>query len=328
MSIMQNIKLLGIPFHFGQRRPGVKFAPEVLRKFGLLQNLEAIAPVKDCGNLIFNPLTTENKTSVILNEEQSSLYNWQISEAIENENLEQSFLFNLGGDHGMALGTIHGILSHRPDTVVVWADAHGDINTPESSPSGNFHGMPLAFLLGEALRPQHFKWFTQKLRPQKLILFGPRDLDQGELDIIEKLGIQYYSSSYINKFGSQVIIEEALKKADPEGVCPIHLSFDVDIFDADDVFATGTRVSDGPRSEEVFLMGETLAATGRLQSMDVVEVNPTLGTLEESLDTLNLTVRFATMVIEECFEAYEKKGGPKTPGILFDFLDHTTNDRY
>ena len=136
------------PYHFGQPHEGVKDAATVLRSLGLVDGLRDISKVIDLGNLDFSLCKNGPLPSSIKNEKKNAMANELISNCIASENLKDSFLLNIGGDHGMALGTIHGILSHRPNTIVVWADAHGDINTPSSSQSGNFHGMPLSFLLG------------------------------------------------------------------------------------------------------------------------------------------------------------------------------------
>lgn len=277
---MERFKLLGIPFDFGQDLSGVRYAGTYLREMGLLEVLREVSITDDLGELDFPMKREVAKTDNIKNLTESSAGNKKISDFISNLDLENDFLLNIGGDHGMALGTIHGILSQRPDTIVIWADAHGDINTPETTPSGNFHGMPLAFLTGLANHPE-FDWVKNKLNPEKLILVGPRDLDEGERDLILKHKIQYFSSDELNRLGAKEVLDMALHRADPMGSCPIHLSFDVDLFDGSDVHSTGTIVPHGPKLEEVFLLGGLIAETGRLKSMDLVEFNPSIGTVEE-----------------------------------------------
>lgn len=291
---MQNIKLLGIPFDLGQEHPGVKEAAAFLRNLGLISRLQKFSSVEDLGDLTFSA------EQGVKHLRQAFLGNELISKRILDTNLEQSFLLSIGGDHGMALGSIHGILGHRPETVVVWADAHGDINTPETSPSGNFHGMPLAFLLKVARHPE-IEWIKNFLLPQKLILIGPRDLDRGEKEIIERLHIEYFSSDDLNRMGSQEVLEMGLNKVDPLGTSPLHLSFDVDVFDHDDVLSTGTKVRGGPRIEEIFLMGGILAQTGRLKSMDVVELNPQIGTSDAALSSGELVMDFIEQTLQQVF---------------------------
>lgn len=296
---MQRVKVLGIPFHFGQEHKDVKDAPAYFRTLGLLEQLDKIANVRDLGNLDFSLCKNAPVFSSIKNELKASIANELISKCIESEDLRNNFLLNLGGDHGMALGTIHGLLSHKPDMVVIWADAHGDINTPETTLSGNFHGMPLSFLLSLPKKRRAFNWLKYTLSPRKLIYFGPRDLDESEKEIIEELSIQYYSSEEINRIGTKKLLDQALEIADPQGRCPLHLSFDVDVFDTKDIHSTGTKVDHGPRLVEIFKLGKLLGETGRLQSMDVVELNPGIGTQEQVLNTFFLTMEFIEATLKK-----------------------------
>lgn len=286
---MKNIKVLGIPFNYGQGHEGVRWGYKHLRISDLDSKINPYFQTS-YNEINFHPRFSE-PTDKIKFLHQASSANKLISDIISEMDLTDTFLLNAGGDHGMGLGTVHGMLNQNPETIVVWADAHGDINTPETSPSGNFHGMPLAFLLEKA-RHKNLSWIREKLLPEKLILIGPRDLDDGEKEIIRDLGICYFSSEQMNRFGTKDLLEMALLRLDPMGKCPIHLSFDVDLFDGSDVIATGTRVSEGPRKEEVFQIGEVLAQTGRLRSMDIVELNPMLGEFHEVEASTKLIFHF------------------------------------
>lgn len=297
---MDKIKLLGVPFDFGQEHVGVRLAATYLKDNGLITKLNRLCPVEDMGEFRFPFKVVENGNYLIKQKRSCSKMNAIINDSIASMDLNASFLLNIGGDHGMGLGTIHGMLHHNPQTVVIWADAHGDINTPELSPSGNFHGMPLAFLLGLAKDPE-FSWITRKLLPENLIFFGPRDLDAGEREIINQLKIQYFSSNEINLLGASEILEMALHRADPHSMKPIHLSMDVDLFDADVIKATGTKVPHGPRLEEVVLMGGLLAETGRLRSMDLVEFNPLVGTEQEVEASAELIQLFLENTLKQVF---------------------------
>lgn len=208
----------------------------------------------------------------------------------------------------MGLGTVHGMLMQNPETVVIWADAHGDVNTPTSSASKNFHGMPLSFLMNISNDPVLFPWIKRSLPPERLILVGPRDLDPVEKEIIEDLRIQYLSSEEMNKFGTRHLLKRALEKVDPNGDFPIHLSFDVDLFDSRDIISTGTRVGCGPYMPEIFNLGRTLAETGRLRSMDLVELNPKLGYETEMLRTFKLALNFTQYTIRNTFERQFRSG--------------------
>lgn len=282
---MKQVKVLGIPFNHGQKHKGVSLGPEVLRREGLIEKIGYTVSCTDLGDILLP-----------LRDKDCSESNHLISQKIKSLDLRESFLLNLGGDHGMALGTIHGILESRPDSIVVWADAHGDINTPDSSPSGNFHGMPLAYLIGLVKDPS-FAWIKNYLDPKKLIYFGPRDLDEEEKKIISELKITYFSSQEINQKGAIHLLEKAFRKLDPYGVFPIHLSFDVDILDPAQISATGTRVQEGPQLREVQSMLTYLAQTQRLTSMDVVELNPELGSKHEASQSIHLTLDLILLTI-------------------------------
>jgi arginase len=297
---MEKLKIFNCPYHFGQPRKGVAQSPGYLTELHFLDALKSVVPIVESRNLKFRDSHEPLTRSLVKDAKANSTACHLISDSIIREPLDDSFILCIGGDHGLALGSIHGVISRQPDTIIVWADAHGDVNTPSSSPSGNFHGMPLAFLLGLAKNETIFSWVKTFLAPQKLIYIGPRDLDSGELEIIRELNIQYYSSKDVNREGSKTILEKALKIADPESRCKIHLSFDVDIFDLFTVVSTGTRVSDGPSIQEVFSIGKYLASTGRLRSMDIVELNPEIGNKEEVLDSFKLVIDFACQTLSLC----------------------------
>ncbi len=291
---MRNIHITDIPFDLGQPHSGVRSALEYLKTAGLVDELRSSRPVIETRVEIARKI--QDTDLRIREARQVALASELISAHVARNYQKDSFLLNVGGDHGMALGTIHGLLHHHPNAVVIWLDAHGDLNTPETSPSGNFHGMPLAFLLGIASHPQ-FTWLRKVMNPNRLILIGPRDLDPGEVSAIRNNGIQYFSSEDLGRLGASELLSMALHRADPDGTAPIHLSFDVDVFDGADVVATGTRVPGGPSLEELFLLGGLLGETGRLRSMDIVEFNPELGTPEEVRASAGLVVDFAKSVI-------------------------------
>lgn len=318
MTCMQKIKLFGIPFDFGQDHSGVRAGLQHLKKNGLISRLEKLSPVTEIGEIKYPQKIVEPRIDGIKNIKQSSIGNKIISESIESFELDSSFLLNVGGDHGMALGTVHGILGQRPESVVIWADAHGDVNTPQTSPSGNFHGMPVAFLLHISKHPE-FEWVRHKLLPSRLILIGPRDLDQGEIEIIQRFGIQYFSSDDLNRMGAKEVLDLALHRADPLNSLPIHLSFDVDIFDENDVESTGTRVADGPKVQEVFRLGTLLGETGRLKSMDLVEFNPLIGNAEQVKASTDLVLNFLETTLKAVFSPSQLKSLPKD--LLMKALD-------
>lgn len=283
---MKQVKVLGIPFSHGQKHKGVSLAPDLLRQEGLISRISSWIPCRDEGDI-----------SLPLKDKDCSESNFLISQKILSLDLKDSFLLNIGGDHGMALGTIHGILEKSPDSIIIWADAHGDINTPDSSLTGNFHGMPLAYLIGLVEKEKNFSWIKNHLDPRKLIYFGPRDLDEEEKKIISRLNITYFSSKEINQKGAFNLLDKAIREIDPHDLYPIHLSFDVDILDPAEISATGTRVEEGPRLEEVQDMLIYLAQTQRLNSMDVVELNPELGSDLECKQSVSLVLELIILTL-------------------------------
>ncbi len=293
---MKSLNLMSFPFHYGQPHHGVANAGHYLRREGIIERLRKSVRVRDFGEIALHQIKTNKFDQGIIDPRQNFQANHLIARTISRA-LPADLQLNIGGDHGMGLATVSAALERNPDTVIIWADAHGDINTPSTSPSGNFHGMPLAYLLGEATHPDFHS--NVRLSPNHLILIGPRDLDHGERDIIQRKGIQYFSSEELNRVGAKDILEMALHRADPLGTSPIHLSFDVDLFDANDMISTGTKVSQGPRLEEVFLLGGLLAETDRLSSLDIVEFNPALGSPEDAASSATLILDFLDVIVKQ-----------------------------
>lgn len=282
------VKLLGVPFYFGQKDKGVVKTPAFLRSLGLRDILSHTMQFEDCGDLQFDHLMHDPSRVSKACEMMSTFIS-------ANYNLNE-FLINIGGDHGLSLGTIHGILTCDPERVVFWVDAHCDINTRQSSVSGNFHGMPLSYLLN--INPdKDFSWIKKTLKPEKLVFIGPRALDQFEKDIIRELSIQFYSSEQVNDQGMESILMESLQKADPEKKHRIHLSLDVDAFDNEDMKATGISLGGGPKAEDLFYLCRTLKATGRLQSMDLVEFNMDLTNQEELIKSVQTVFQIFKNII-------------------------------
>lgn len=196
---------------------------------------------------------------------------------------EGRFVLTLGGDHSIAIGTISGTakaIKERlgRDMAVIWVDAHADINTPETSDSGNIHGMPVAFLTGlasdEADAP--FGWLKDEHRvsPKKLVYIGLRDVDRGEKKILREHGIKAFSMHDIDRHGIGKVMDMALGWIGSD--TPIHLSFDIDALDPRFAPSTGTAVRGGLTLREGDFIAECVHETGSLVALDLVEVNPSL----------------------------------------------------
>ncbi len=188
-----------------------------------------------------------------------------------------------GGDHSQAIGSIHGLKRAMPKLKIIWIDAHGDINTPQTSLSGNLHGMPLAALLGLFNYATNESWFHPVLRPNDVALLGVRDLDPGEIITLQKQNIFVMSTQQVQEVGVDLAVKMALQSIDPMSESPLHISFDLDCLSEEYITATGIRVRDGFSPEMAMNLVKNFASTNRVKSMEVVEFNPLLASSEEEL---------------------------------------------
>ena len=184
-------------------------------------------------------------------------------------------VLTIGGDHSIALGSIAGVLAQNANVGVIWFDAHGDINTEATSPSANAHGMPVAALMG--LCESGLNEIARvRLKPENIFWVGARDLDAGEKETIERLGIvdNVYSTERVHEIGMAAVMEDIRRKIVAQGIEAVHLSFDIDGMDPSIVWATGTRVEDGLMQEDMEAFVEGLRQLPEMKSMDFVEYNP------------------------------------------------------
>ena len=199
----------------------------------------------------------------------------------------------LGGDHSIALGTLGGMASVHGPGAALWLDAHGDLNTPETSPSGNVHGMPLGAALGRA--PDFFAsdaWPLPELDPERVVLLGVRSLDDGERDFVRERGIAVYTMSELDRRGLEPVVREALERF--EGAPFVHLSLDMDVVDPEVAPGVGTPVRGGLSYREAHLAMELVAESGLLDSLEIVEVNPIL---DRGNETAALAVELAASAL-------------------------------
>ena len=203
--------------------------------------------------------------------------------AVQEALSHNEFPLTLGGDHSIAMGTVSATVEKYPDVGVLWIDAHADINTLDSTDSGNLHGCPVSFLMGlnktgKLECPPSLQWVPANLKPEKIVYIGLRDIDATEKEILKEQGINAFSMYHVDKFGINKVIEMALMLLHPEtaGVGPIMCSYDVDALDPLFVPATGTPVRGGLTLREGLFLVERLAETGDLVGLDIVEVNPDL----------------------------------------------------
>lgn len=274
----------------GADRRGVDMGPSALRIAGLQTKLELLGyKVSDYGDIkieIMERQKIKNPKLKYIEEiiKTSKLLANKVQKVLENGD----FPLCIGGDHSMALGTISGISSYcrnrKLKLGVIWIDAHSDMNTDETSPSGNIHGMPLASLMGLGNNQLvDFIGFKPKLNPENCALIGIRSIDEAEKLNIKKLKVPLYTMTDIDKLGIHRIAVKVLKQF-REKVDHIHISFDVDCVDPSVAPGVGTPVPGGLSYREAHLLMETIAECGCMSSLEVAEVNPILDFTNQSAD--------------------------------------------
>jgi arginase len=278
----KRVSIIGVPLGFGCSMAGVDIGPAALRVARLNQRIAQLGyEVRDLGDLrIARP---DSLTEPV----EKPKYLREISKACEDLAVEVHNVLSagelpitLGGDHSIAIGSIAGVSSffrERQEQVgLVWFDAHADMNTPETSPSGNIHGMPLAALLGYgAPELTHLAGFAPKLDPKFCAHIGARDLDQGERQLIRQLGLRFFTMREIDERGMAACMDDAIAIASraPAGYC---VTFDVDVMDPGDAPGSGTLVRGGLSYRESHLAMEKIAEAGGMRSLEVVEINTAL----------------------------------------------------
>ena len=275
----QRIEIIGAPSTFGQKKLGVNLGPDAIRYAGLLSRLKKMGlDVIDKGNIEVPTLDVEK-----FNSDQEGLRNYDeivtVSENLSKATSEivekGNFPLTLGGDHSIAVGSISGISQHYENLGVIWYDAHGDLNVPEESPSGNVHGMPLRILAGDGPDELvNINDFTPKVKPENIVLIGMRDLDEGERKYIKDKNIKTFTMADIDRFGIQEVIERSLEYLKSRNIDGLHFSLDVDALDPVETPGTGTRVMGGLSYRESHFALELLNESKLVTSMDIVEVNP------------------------------------------------------
>lgn len=286
-SINPNISIIGVAIDLGAGTPGVSLGPSAIRYAGAAEKLTQIGyDVKDEGDILANkplsPLTDGIKLRYL---DEVARVNTELCNTVSKVMREGRFPLVLGGDHSIAIGTIAGVLQHKKNLGVIWFDAHGDINTEETSPTGNIHGMPVAVSLGFG----HEKLISiggenTKLQAERLVFIGCRDLDAGERKVLKELGITVFTMHEIDRYGMTEVIERALKVAG-NGTDGIHVSFDLDSMDPAYVEGTGTRVPGGLTYRESHLALEMIALSEKLVSAEFVEVNPIIDVRNQTAKT-------------------------------------------
>ncbi|GAB6169738.1 arginase [Clostridium carnis] len=285
-----NISIIEMPIFYGCDNPGVENGPKILRENNLLDIFKKSHQVCDMGevhvkNVSSNDKYAANDKMKYLDEVVRS--NIGLADKVY-ESLTNSYLpLVIGGDHSLALGSVAASSKfHGDNLAVVWVDAHGDINTHDTSPSGNIHGMPLAGSMGighENLINLYFG--NKKIKPENVFLLGVRDLDEGELKLIESHSLNVWTMKDIKSKGIENVLEEFKTLLKDKGIKDIHFSFDIDSLDPSYVPGTGTPVEEGLTFKEGKKVIETIIETSLVRSMDFVEFNPNLDKNNRTLET-------------------------------------------
>jgi arginase len=278
MLMSKRLSIIGMPMDLGQMRRGVDMGPSAIRYAGINERLKPLFDeIHDLGDIsIGRPEVVVDKESNLRNldlvAEKSAMLAEKVDEAVQSG----AFPLVLGGDHSIAIGTLAGVSKHYKNLGVIWYDAHGDLNTAETSPTGNIHGMPLAVSIGlghHALTD--IGGYSPKLKPENIVIIGARSLDDGERELIKVKGIKVYTMHEIDRLGMAKVMEETIAylKDKTDGV---HLSLDLDGLDPNDAPGVGTPVIGGISYRESHLAMEMLEEAKIITSAEFVEVNPIL----------------------------------------------------
>ena len=278
----KKISIIGVPMDFGQLLRGVDMGPAAVRYTGLISRLRALGhevvdtgdisiPIRDCDFDSRKKEGGKNEDKYLKEITQICTSVYQAGRAA----VEQGrFPLFIGGDHSISVGTVAAVTDHEP-IGLIWMDAHGDFNTPETSPSGNIHGMPLAALIGEGHpslvnvgRP------GAKINPDNVVMIGQRDLDTKEKERLKRTGMTIFTMRDIDEQGISSVANKALMKL--IHLKQIHLTVDMDALDPVEAPGVGTPVPGGIAYREAHLLMEILADSGKISSMDLVEINPIL----------------------------------------------------
>lgn len=285
----RDISIIGVPMDLGQMRRGVDMGPSAIRYAGIVERLEKLHyTIHDLGNIdVPRPercTKVEGKAAQLRNLNEIVTANERLAEAVDEQVRLGRFPLVLGGDHSIAIGTLAGVSHHYENLGLIWYDAHGDMNTEKTSPSGNIHGMPLAVSLGlgderlTSIMGEH-----PKVKPENVVLIGIRDLDDGERDLLKKLNIKVYTMHEVDRIGMPQVMKETINylKDKTDGV---HVSFDLDGIDPSEAPGVGTPVIGGLTYRESHLALEMLSEAGIVTSAELVEINPMLDERNKTAD--------------------------------------------
>ncbi|MEQ8154399.1 MAG: arginase [Clostridiaceae bacterium] len=298
------INVIGVPTYYGCDKQGVDLAPDTLRENGLLHILKKGNKVFDLGNIYMPKMSDINKFKQHKHMKYLSAIvetNRNLAHSVYSSLAANSFPFIVGGDHSLGLGSLSGASRFfKNDLGVVWIDAHGDINTHLTSPSGNIHGMPLSAAMGIGHKLLTDLYFSgRKIDPNKVFIVGARDLDKGERALIRKLQINFWTTKDIKSIGIRAFLEDFANRVKNAEINNLHLSFDIDSLDSSIVPGTGTPVMKGFAMTEMKEILSGIFSTSLIRSMDFVEYNPLLDVNHRTLNHCRELIQHIANLIKD-----------------------------
>lgn len=282
-----DIAIIGVPMDLGQARRGVDMGPSAIRYAGVVERLEAIGhEVSDEGDIQVRVAKGSDMMQTNLkNLNEVRIGNTKLADKVHEVIADGKFPLVLGGDHSIAIGTLAGIADGYKNLGVIWYDAHADLNTDATSPSGNIHGMPLAVSLGLGHEDLvGIRGYAPKVKPENIVIIGARSIDPGERELIKEKGIKVYTMHEIDRLGMTAVMEDAINYLKSRQVDGVHLSLDLDGLDPLYTPGVGTPVPGGISYRESHLAMEMLEESGMITSAEFVEVNPILDERNKTAD--------------------------------------------
>lgn len=282
-----NLTIVGVPMDLGQNRRGVDMGPSAIRYAGVVERLTALGhTVKDEGDILISQTRKEGSSTTLRNLEQVIEANTALANKVHAVVSAGDFPLVLGGDHSIAIGTLAGLSDQYENLGVIWYDAHADLNTAETSPSGNIHGMPLAVSIGLGHNDLvNIREFAPKIKPENIVIIGARSVDPGERELIRQKGIKVFSMHEIDKLGMTEVMNQTMAYFLERKVDGVHLSLDLDGLDPLYTPGVGTPVPGGISYRESHLAMEMLYSSQLITSAEFVEVNPILDEKNKTADT-------------------------------------------
>ncbi|CAB3238512.1 unnamed protein product [Arctia plantaginis] len=316
---LKKVGVVGVPFEKGQKKYGVSVAPAALRSAGLLEALREIddLDVKDYGDIDTSSPELDLHVKNMDHLSMVSNCNKRLSEQVTQVLKDDRIAVTIGGDHSIGVGTVDGHQKVNKDMILIWVDAHADINTNKTSDSGSVHGMPVALLVKEFSHYwpylPTFEWQDLVFSIKSLGYIGLRSVDQYERLAIQKFNVPCCAMEDIDENGIKNSIQYILKTLDPTNSRPIHVSFDIDSVDALEAPSTGTAVRGGLTLREAIKMMEIIHATGRLRAIDLVEINPAIGNENDRKRTIDAGISVLKAALGFSRRGTAPRGVPDLP---------------